>query len=155
MMPFMYAVVENSFGIICACLATYRPIFLWVLGTAPSNVKSWLSSNSSGGPGNRASAFIKRGSSLFPGHARRPSHQELMQVTPPMPSVPEMSEHDSLMYAAGNSPNLRSLEVPEETAKRPGSRINRHWADGAVTRAMRDDDDDLELGSTTYCQGPK
>lgn len=88
-----------------------------------------------------------------------------MQPTPPMPSgsfpaSPEMGERDSLMRGVGNSPNLRGLEVPGETATRSGrvkSSYNNHWADGVVTMAMRDDSDDDggAFGQTAYRHGPR
>lgn len=49
MMPFLYTIIEPAFAIICACLPTYRPLFLWMKRQISSTgARSWLSRSSGG-----------------------------------------------------------------------------------------------------------
>jgi hypothetical protein len=35
MIPFLYTIIEPAFAIICVCLPTYRPLFLWAGSVIP------------------------------------------------------------------------------------------------------------------------
>ena len=62
-MPFLSTIIEPAFAIICACLPTYQPLFLWISTALPysrlsSIVKTWFSSSSTshGSSGQNGSA---------------------------------------------------------------------------------------------------
>ena len=136
-MPFLYTIIEPAFAIICACLPTYRPLFLWLNGVLPyerlsSNFKSWFSNSnrSTSKPSTSGSsrfAFYKSSSS---GNKSNASNKEAATFLPHEPATEKWhttrsKEMDLLIHEKSLSPVVDA--VPPEENRRP--------AKGIVTKA--------------------
>ncbi|MCJ1432768.1 hypothetical protein MMC27_002125 [Xylographa pallens] len=64
-MPFIYTIIEPAFAIVCACLPTYRPLFLGLASRDSyhcrfSGVRSWLGGYRTAGPTPASLPFAER-----------------------------------------------------------------------------------------------
>ena len=158
MMPFLYTIIEPAFAIICACLPTYRPLFVWISSLIPyrcisSNVRSWFGRPKPRDLGSMSSTLLFA-SLLGPGTPNTSdAYSPEFQTSEKSPGIkfPEISSpryiHGSLfpldppaVPPKGESPTW--IEISPRTRK-----YNDTWAKGLVTRtsnngACHEHDDD-------------
>ena len=152
-MPIMTTIIEPAFAIICACLPTYGPLFLWISTALPysrlsSNVKTWFrsisTSRGSSGQGRSASRFaaFKIWSSSTKSSSSGGSH-----ASPTMSKgiVVEKygdfrSKDQKIVVREKSVPLIRNTSIPG---------YDQSWGGGNVTRACEsgvyyEHDDDIQ-----------
>ncbi|KAL9117431.1 MAG: hypothetical protein Q9187_006035 [Circinaria calcarea] len=145
-MPFLYTIIEPAFAIVCACLPTYRPLFVWISALIPyhyvcSNVVSWFSRPKRREPGSTSSTplFARVTSPTTPNTCNAYSPDFNTSEKWPRISSPEISNphyiHGSLflfdpppVQPRGDLPTW--IEFPPRAR-----RCDDAWAKDTVTRA--------------------
>ena len=152
-MPFMYTIIEPAFAIICACLPTYRPLFLWISTALPysklsSSVKTWFSSSSTSRSSSRQNASSSRFAALKVwSFSSKSSSNEGSHASPTM-SRGIVGEKYGDCKTKDQKIVLREKSVPLiRDGSVPG--YNQSWGGGNVTRACEsgvfyEHDDDIQ-----------
>ena len=149
-MPFLYTIIEPAFAIVCACLPTYRPLFVWMSAVIPyhyvsSSVVSWFSRPKRGEPGSISSTalFARITSPTNPNTCNMYSPEFNTSEKSSGISYPEISNphyiHGSV-FLFDPPPVQPRGDLPTEIEYPPRARrCDDAWAKGPVTRAYDSD----------------